>query len=153
MSRTRTGCSAHFFASSRRRTHKCPSHRPWRVHNRAKSTGEYDDTRRSEWGSLRPPGGGCGSGPTIKTAPAAQIMPGSNPGEIMPNAIERLLTSDEVGAILGIHPKVVERMAKRGDLPGLKVGKFWRYRASSLDGWIDSRLQSCRQPCRTETSF
>lgn len=67
--------------------------------------------------------------------------------------IERLLTSDEVGAILCIHPKVVERMAKRGDLPGLKVGKFWRYRASSLDGWIDSRLESFRQPCRTETSF
>jgi excisionase family DNA binding protein len=56
--------------------------------------------------------------------------------------IEKLLTSKEVGEVLGVHPKVAERMAKRGELPGLKVGRFWRYRASALDGWINSRLQS-----------
>jgi excisionase family DNA binding protein len=67
--------------------------------------------------------------------------------------IERLLTSKEAADILGIHPKVLERMAKRGEVPALKVGKFWRYRGSALDGWIDSRLHSDRQPCRMETSF
>jgi len=71
----------------------------------------------------------------------------------MSDQLEPLLNSEQVGRILGIHPKVVERMAKRGDLPALKVGKFWRYRSSSLDVWIDSRLESHRQPCRTETSF
>ena len=71
----------------------------------------------------------------------------------MPNGIERLLTSKEVGEVLGIHPKVAERMAKRGELPALKVGRFWRYRASALDGWINSRLQSDRQACRIQTSF
>ena len=60
----------------------------------------------------------------------------------MINGIEKLLTSIDVGQVLGIHPKVVERMAKRGELPALKVGRFWRYRASTLDGWITSRLQS-----------
>ena len=60
----------------------------------------------------------------------------------MAGGIEKLLSSNEVGEILGIHPKVVERMAKRGEVPALKVGKFWRYRASALDGWIDSRLRS-----------
>jgi excisionase family DNA binding protein len=68
----------------------------------------------------------------------------------MTNQLEPLLTSEDVGKVLGIHPKVVERMAKRKELPGLKVGRFWRYRASALDGWIDSRLQSDRQPCRLE---
>ncbi len=67
--------------------------------------------------------------------------------------IEPLLGSDRVGEILGLHPKTVERMTKHGELPGFKVGKFWRYRASALDGWINSRLQSNRQACRTETSF
>lgn len=67
--------------------------------------------------------------------------------------LESLMTSEAVGKVLGIHPKVVERMAKRGELPGLKVGRFWRYRASVLDGWINSRLQSGCQPCRTATSF
>lgn len=69
------------------------------------------------------------------------------------NSIEPLLDSKQVGQVLGIHPKVVERMAKRGELPALKVGKFWRYRASALDAWINSRLQSDRQACRIQPSF
>ena len=74
-------------------------------------------------------------------------------GHDVTNGVERLLTSEEVGLILGIHPKVVERMARRGEIPALKVRKFWRYRGSKLDGWIDSRSQSSRQPCRMEISF
>jgi excisionase family DNA binding protein len=71
----------------------------------------------------------------------------------LPHGIEALLTTKEASQILKIHPKVQERMAKRGEVPALKVGKFWRYRATTLDAWINSRLQSARQPCRMETSF
>jgi excisionase family DNA binding protein len=71
----------------------------------------------------------------------------------LPHGIEALLTTKEASQILKIHPKVLERMAKRGEVPALKVGKFWRYRATTLDAWINSRLQSARQPCRMETSF
>jgi excisionase family DNA binding protein len=71
----------------------------------------------------------------------------------LPHRIEGLLTTKEASQILKIHPKVLERMAKRGEVPALKVGKFWRYRATTLDAWIISRLQSGRQPCRMETSF
>ena len=71
----------------------------------------------------------------------------------MSDGIERLLTSKEASQVLKIHPKVLERMAKRGEVPALKVGKFWRYRATTLDAWIESRLQSASQPCRTATSF
>jgi excisionase family DNA binding protein len=71
----------------------------------------------------------------------------------MSQGIEALLTTKEASQVLKIHPKVLERMAKRGEVPALKVGKFWRYRATTLDAWINSRLQSGRQPCRIETSF
>jgi excisionase family DNA binding protein len=71
----------------------------------------------------------------------------------MSGLLEPLLNSKQVGEVLGMHPKVVERMAKRGDVPAMKVGKFWRYRASALDGWIDSRLQSNCQPCRVESQI
>jgi excisionase family DNA binding protein len=71
----------------------------------------------------------------------------------MSGLIEPLLNSKQVGEVLGMHPKVVERMAKRGDVPAMKVGKFWRYRASALDGWINSRLQSNCQPCRIESQI
>lgn len=70
-----------------------------------------------------------------------------------PPGLEALLTSREASEILKIHPKVLERMAKRGEVPALKAGKFWRYRATTLDDWINSRLQSGRQPCRMPTSF
>ncbi len=68
-------------------------------------------------------------------------------------SVEALLTSREAAEILKIHPKVLERMAKRGEVPALKVGKFWRYSARALDEWIRTRLQSERQPCRMKTSF
>jgi len=71
----------------------------------------------------------------------------------MPHGIEVLLTSKEASQVLKIHPEVLERMAKRGEVPALKVGKFWRYRATTLDAWISSRLQPGRQPCRMQTSF
>ncbi len=67
--------------------------------------------------------------------------------------VEILLTSSEASQVLRIHPKVLERMAKRGEVPALKVGKFWRYSSAALDDWIQSRLQSDRQPCRMKTSF
>ena len=67
--------------------------------------------------------------------------------------VEVLLTSKEASQVLKIHPKVLERMAKRGEVPALKVGKFWRYRATALDAWINSRLQSGGRPCRMKTSF
>jgi excisionase family DNA binding protein len=67
--------------------------------------------------------------------------------------MEQLLTSEQVGEILGLHPKVIERYAKRGEIPAFKLGKFWRYRASALDSWVTARLESNRQACRIETSF
>lgn len=68
----------------------------------------------------------------------------------MTGGLEKLLSSQQVSEVLGIHPKVVERMAARHELPALKVGRYWRYRASALDAWIESRIQSSRQPCRIE---
>jgi excisionase family DNA binding protein len=87
---------------------------------------------------------------TASSLQTSRTEPGSGGA---PHGIEALLTSKEASQVLKIHPKVLERMAKRGEVPALKVGKFWRYRATALDAWIDSRLQSGRQPCRMKTSF
>ena len=67
-------------------------------------------------------------------------------------SLERLLDSIDVAELLMIHQKVVERMAARGEIPGFKVGRFWRYRASDLETWMNSKIESARQPCRIETS-
>jgi excisionase family DNA binding protein len=91
--------------------------------------------------------------PATRSVPLSAPQENANSAHATPSGIERLLTSKEASEVLKIHPKVLERMAKRGEVPALKVGKFWRYRASTLDAWINSRLQSGRQPCRMETSF
>jgi len=67
--------------------------------------------------------------------------------------MEPLLTSSEVARILKVNPKVLERWAKAGGVPAFKVGKFWRYRASALESWVETQLHSESQPCRTEPAF
>lgn len=36
----------------------------------------------------------------------------------------------------GLHPKTVQRMARRGDLPAYRIGRYWRFRASELSTWL-----------------
>jgi excisionase family DNA binding protein len=36
----------------------------------------------------------------------------------------------------GLHPKTVQRMARRGDIPHYRLGKYYRYRASELNDWL-----------------
>lgn len=67
--------------------------------------------------------------------------------------MDPLLDSKQAAAILKIHPKVLERMAKRGEILALKVGKFWRYRESDLEAWINSQVQLASQPCRPQFAF
>lgn len=62
--------------------------------------------------------------------------------------VEPLLTSAEAAEILRINSQVLERWARRREIPALKVGWLWRFRASALDGWITQKLESkTSQPC------
>ena len=38
--------------------------------------------------------------------------------------------------LLQIHPKILQRMDRRGAVVGVQVGKLWRFRASELNGWL-----------------
>ena len=53
---------------------------------------------------------------------------------------ERLLDSDEAAALLGIHKKTLQRMARSGEVPGVQIGDLWRFRASTLNEWFGSKL-------------
>ncbi len=57
-----------------------------------------------------------------------------------PGQFERLLDSDEAAALLGIHKKTLQRMARSGEVPGVQIGDLWRFRTSTLDEWLASRL-------------
>jgi excisionase family DNA binding protein len=49
---------------------------------------------------------------------------------------EPLLDSTQAAQLLRIHPKTLQKMARRGDIHGTHVGKLWRFRASDLNDWI-----------------
>jgi excisionase family DNA binding protein len=65
----------------------------------------------------------------------------ANPCE---QVFERLLDSREVTKLLGVHHATLQRMARAGQLPCLKVGKLWRFRVSQLDAWIASGITAKR---------
>jgi excisionase family DNA binding protein len=60
--------------------------------------------------------------------------------------IEPLIDAYEAAQILRLHPVTVREMAARREIPGLKIGKVWRFRASSLDEWVNSRLDLSSHP-------
>ena len=43
-----------------------------------------------------------------------------------------LMTVDEVAEYLRLKPETIRSMARRGDLPGIKLGRVWRFRRSSI---------------------
>jgi excisionase family DNA binding protein len=60
---------------------------------------------------------------------------------------EPLLDDERAAQFLGgIHPKTLQRMARKGDVPAYRIGRFWRYRASELNDWL--RLESLSRIAR-----
>ena len=53
--------------------------------------------------------------------------------------IEPLLDSNKAAAMLGVHPRTLQRMVLRGQIVGVQVGKLWRFRASAIDEWIECK--------------
>jgi excisionase family DNA binding protein len=49
---------------------------------------------------------------------------------------EPLLDSAEAAALLQIHPKTLQKLARAGTVIGIRVGKLWRFRASALNEWL-----------------
>ena len=63
-------------------------------------------------------------------------------------AFERVLNSDEAAALLQIHPKTLQRMARQGSVPAFRIGDLWRFRALALDEWLRSVVSSKGHSCR-----
>lgn len=52
-------------------------------------------------------------------------------------AFEPLLDSNEAAALLKIHPKTIQKMARNGEISAIHIGKLWRFRASALNEWLE----------------
>jgi len=52
------------------------------------------------------------------------------------------LTTEEAASYLRIHPRTLARKALLGQIPGLQIGRHWRFRRADLDAWADSKISS-----------
>jgi excisionase family DNA binding protein len=51
-----------------------------------------------------------------------------------------LLNAEEVAQILGVPHTFVYALARRGEIPTVRIGeRYVRFRAGAIDGWIAAR--------------
>jgi excisionase family DNA binding protein len=53
------------------------------------------------------------------------------------NLFEPLLDSIEAAELLKIHPKTLQKMARKGEITAIQIGRLWRFRASALNEWLE----------------
>ncbi len=56
-------------------------------------------------------------------------------------AEDEIMTVDEVASYLKMNRQTITRMAARGELPAMKVGREWRFRKNYLDALLDEELK------------
>jgi len=61
----------------------------------------------------------------------------------MPEDLERLMTVREVADLMQLNSKTVERMARSGRLPSLRVSGRVRFRPSDIASWLAARRTAC----------
>jgi len=64
---------------------------------------------------------------------------------------EQAIDAKRAGKILQLHPRTVIRRAQAREIPAFKVGKYWRFLASTLDSWMRQQIELNRTSCPSET--
>lgn len=54
----------------------------------------------------------------------------------------QLLDSEEAAALMKVHPKTLQKLARRGELKGIHIGKLWRFREIDIADWIQRQVAS-----------
>jgi excisionase family DNA binding protein len=77
--------------------------------------------------------------PRLQERPSSGLLE-RKPRPVVPECIttpEPLMNDAQAAQFLGgLHPKTVQRMARHGEIPSYRIGKYWRYRASELSEWL-----------------
>jgi excisionase family DNA binding protein len=68
----------------------------------------------------------------------------------MEQVFEPLLTAEEAAVHLRVHTKTLQRMARQHRIPCIRLGKYWRFRLSTLDDWLSTSENHTSQPFRVK---
>lgn len=55
-------------------------------------------------------------------------------------ASESLWTVDEVAEYLKLQPETIRSMARRGELPAIKLGKVWRFTKTAIHEKLNANI-------------
>jgi len=55
---------------------------------------------------------------------------------------DHFLTADEVMDYLQVNLRTVYRLVNKGTIPGVRVGRQWRFRKRDIDAWLAGRRQA-----------
>jgi len=80
------------------------------------------------------------------------VSEGSRPKQVPLNIhshaeieFEPLLDVIDAAKLLRIHPKTLRAKAGRGIIPGIQIGRVWRFRASMLNRWLEGMTDRGRR--------
>lgn len=62
------------------------------------------------------------------------------------SGIPRLLSSDEAAEVLAVCTKTLLTLARRGEIPGIRVGVQWKFELTDLQEWIRRRKTGTLPP-------
>jgi excisionase family DNA binding protein len=54
--------------------------------------------------------------------------------------VKEVLTAEELARYLGFNRNWIYRQAEAGEIPGVKLGKSWRFKRSVIDRWLEERI-------------
>jgi excisionase family DNA binding protein len=57
--------------------------------------------------------------------------------ELVTNRFEPLLDVVEAAGLLRMHPRTLRAKARKQLIPAIQVGRRWRFRASTLNTWLE----------------
>ena len=56
----------------------------------------------------------------------------------MPAHLDTVLTIGDLASYLKISKSTLYKLAQNGALPGIKVGRHWRFHKEAVDAWLKS---------------
>jgi PTS system nitrogen regulatory IIA component len=62
---------------------------------------------------------------------------------------EALMDIRQVAAYLQINEATAYNWAQRGKLPGIKLGRIWRFRRDDIDTWLDQNTHKPKPKNKT----
>ena len=49
-----------------------------------------------------------------------------------------IMTTQEVAKYLKLHEITISKLVKEGKIPGVRIGRVWRFDKETIDKWISS---------------